>query len=100
MTLYVGARDPEAISLVITDATFDFAAVTAAQLRTTSPAGFDLPWSWTRTPAAGQITLTHVFSSSAEDLTEAGEYIVVGELLTATSQRRIKPIRFTVRAYR
>ena len=49
MTLYVGARDPEAISLIITDATFDFATVTAAQLRTTSPAGFDLPWSWTRT---------------------------------------------------
>lgn len=94
MTLYVGARDPESVEVVVTDATFDFTTVTGTEIEIIHPAGRRVTWSWSaNTSVPGRVTLTHVCASTGDDVPEVGDYTLIGWLLTATSRRRIVPTR-------
>src|ERR1041384_3555501 len=96
MTLYVGARDPEAICIVETSAAndpFDFSTVTSAEITVKNPKKTMLAWSWdvqNKTPTSLQ--LYHLFSSDGSDAQVAGNYQVTGWLVTARSCRRLKTI--------
>lgn len=99
--IYVGARDPEFVTLVISDPAFDFSTVTDTELVVTDPSGrTHVSWEWSRTPAAGKIYLTHVFAPDGSDVPQAGTWRVRGFLLTNAAPKRVRPATFPVSDYR
>lgn len=93
MTLYVGARDPEAYQLVLKNASFDFSEVIDTDITVRLPNGDRVNWAtWSRSPGAGQITLTHLFAPDGSDVPMPGRYRITGWLITAAGRRRIAPV--------
>lgn len=102
MTVYVGARDPESVSLTLTRAAgddFDMSTVTSLEITVSTPYG-DVPWTWTQTSAtASTLTIACTFASDGSDVPRDGIYTIRGWLVSAGSRRRIRRTTVTAERY-
>lgn len=98
---YVGSVAPE--SLVLKIATidgFDLSTITSLEITVQSPKKATLAWTWAiASQSAAELRAEHVFSADGKDAKEEGDYTVSGWLVSATTRRRIKPVKVRFERY-
>jgi hypothetical protein len=89
-TLLVGARDPEALRVVLTpgNSGLDMRNVTSCTLHVTRPDGSTTTWSTVLSGATvNQVEALHVFDSLGVEVGTPGNYVIEPRVLAPGSRR-------------
>jgi hypothetical protein len=101
MSLLVGARDPEALRVVLTAGSsgLDMRNVTSCTLHVTRPDGTTTTWNTVLAGATvNQVDALHVFDALGAEVALAGNYVIEPRVL-APGSRRCRVFKLSVTPY-
>ncbi len=99
ITVYRGAKAPEALAVVITSgqSNLDLTTVSAVSLIVRDSQGVERTWTATVSGlSTAQLTATHAFAADGSDVPLATEYRVMPQLTVPGGVRRCVPFSLTV----